>query len=91
MPASTPGTGVTLRLQAAETGRGPIINIENELTAPLGEHLAELTAAWYQADPLAPGTGLDLWIAGRLAHGLGLQLAFREQQERLVVAVSFPA
>lgn len=24
------------------------------------------------ADPLAPGSGLGLWIAGRLAHGLGL-------------------
>ncbi|MBH8559317.1 HAMP domain-containing sensor histidine kinase [Hymenobacter negativus] len=86
-----PGTGVALRLQAAEAGRGPVINIENELAAPLGEHLAQLTTAWYQADPLAPGTGLGLWIAGRLALGLGLQLAFQEQQQRLVVAVGFPA
>ncbi|MBH8568248.1 HAMP domain-containing protein [Microvirga sp. STS02] len=86
-----PGTGVALRLQAAEAGRGPVINIENELAAPLGEHLAQLTTAWYQADPLAPGTGLGLWIAGRLALGLGLQLTFQEQQKRLVVAVGFPA
>ncbi|GAB3875049.1 hypothetical protein GCM10028824_29420 [Hymenobacter segetis] len=85
-----PGTGVALRLQAAEKGHGPVISIENELAAPLGEHLAQLTTAWYQADPLAPGTGLGLWIAGRLAHGLGLQLEFREQQEQLVVTVSFP-
>ncbi|MCI1188662.1 HAMP domain-containing histidine kinase [Hymenobacter sp. DH14] len=82
-----PGTGVALRLQAAATAHGPVISIENELAAPLGEHLAQLTTAWYQADPLAPGTGLGLWIAGRLAHGLGLKLEFREEQERLVVTV----
>ena len=85
-----PGTGVTLRLQAAEEGHGPVIGIENELATPLGEHLAQLTTAWYQADPLAPGTGLGLWIAGRLAHGLGLGLTLREEQQRLVVTVGFP-
>ncbi len=85
-----PGTGVTLRLQAAEEGHGPVIGIENELATPLGEHLAQLTTAWYQADPLAPGTGLGLWIAGRLANGLGLGLTLREEEQRLVVRVGFP-
>ncbi|UOQ98735.1 HAMP domain-containing protein [Hymenobacter sp. 5317J-9] len=79
-----PGTGVVLRLQA-----GPVISIENELAAPLGNHLAQLTTAWYQADPLAPGTGLGLWIAGRLAQGLGLQLALAEAHGRLRVTVGF--
>ena len=86
-----PGTGVALRLRAAQAGRGPVIRIENELAAPLGEHLARLTTAWYQADPLAPGTGLGLWIAGRLAHGLGMELRLHEEQQQLAVTVSFPA
>jgi signal transduction histidine kinase len=81
-----PGTGVVLRLQA---GASPVISIENELAAPLGEHLAQLTTAWYQADPLAPGTGLGLWIAGRLAQGLGLRLALAEDAGRLRVTLEF--
>lgn len=84
-----PGTGVTLRLQAAGPGHGPVIGIENELAAPLGAHLAQLTTAWHQAGPLAPGTGLGLWIAGRLAYGLGL--ALREEQLRLVARMEFAA
>ena len=83
-----PGTGVTLRLTVES---GPVISLENELAAPLGEHLAQLTTAWYQADPLAPGTGLGLWIAGRLAHGLGLGLTFREDRQHLRVALAFAA
>jgi signal transduction histidine kinase len=83
-----PGSGVTLRLQAG-AGIPLVISLENELATPLGDNLAQLTTAWYQADPLAPGTGLGLWIAGRLAHGLGLQLAFREKQHQLVVTVRF--
>ncbi|AWM34342.1 hypothetical protein [Hymenobacter nivis] len=47
----------------------------NALAVPLGPHLAHLTATWYQADPLPPGTSLGLWIAGRLAQGLGVRLA----------------
>ena len=84
-----PGTGVVLQLEAAP-GRGPLIRVSNELASPLGAHLAQLTTAWYQADPLAPGTGLGLWIAGRLAHGLGLALELREEHGRLHVAVQFP-
>ncbi|MDO7845140.1 HAMP domain-containing protein [Hymenobacter sp. M29] len=84
-----PGTGVVLRLQAA-AGQGPVVSIENELAAPLGERLAQLTTAWYQADPLAPGTGLGLWIAGRLAQGLGLKLALAEEAGRLRVTLGFP-
>ena len=83
-----PGSGVVLRLQAGAQGR-PVITLENELAAPLGEHLAQLTTAWYQADPLAPGTGLGLWIAGRLAQGLGLQLALAEEAGRLQVTLRF--
>jgi signal transduction histidine kinase len=83
-----PGTGVTLRLVVEN---GPVISLENELAAPLGEHLAQLTTAWYQADPLAPGTGLGLWIAGRLAYGLGLGLTFREDHQHLRVALAFAA
>ncbi|MDO7850340.1 histidine kinase dimerization/phospho-acceptor domain-containing protein [Hymenobacter convexus] len=84
-----PGTGVTLRLRT-EAKTGPVVSIENELAAPLGEHLAQLTTAWYQADPLTPGTGLGLWIAGRLAQGLGLQLALVEEAGRLRVTLGFP-
>ena len=84
-----PGTGVALSLQAATAAAGPAIRIENELAAPLGEHLAPLTTAWYQANPPAPGSGLGLWIAGRPAHGLDLRLALREEQLRLVATVEF--
>jgi two-component system OmpR family sensor kinase len=84
-----PGTGVRLEL-LAPPGGGLAIGLENELAAPLGEHLAQLTTAWYQADPLAPGTGLGLWIAGRLAQALGLILDFREVEGRLRVLVHFP-
>jgi signal transduction histidine kinase len=84
-----PGTGVRLELLAPASG-GLVISLENELAAPLGEHLAHLTSAWYQADPLAPGTGLGLWIAGRLAQALGLTLDFREAEGRLKVLVGFP-
>jgi signal transduction histidine kinase len=85
-----PGTGVTLRLQA-EAGKSPVIGLENELATPLGSHLAQLTTAWYQADPLAPGTGLGLWIAGRLSQNLGLGLTLQEESLRLRVALRFPA
>ena len=85
------GTPVTLRLTGPQAGAGPVIALENVVATPLGERLHQLTTAWYQADPLAPGTGLGLWIAGRLAHGLGLRLALQEHQQRLVVTLSFPA
>ncbi|WP_460556792.1 histidine kinase dimerization/phospho-acceptor domain-containing protein, partial [Hymenobacter daeguensis] len=85
-----PGTGVTLRL-LARADSGPVIGLENELAAPLGNHLAQLTTAWYQADPLAPGTGLGLWIAGRLAQGLGLKLTLQEENQRLRVSLGFSA
>jgi hypothetical protein len=52
--------------------------------------LAQLTTAWYQADPLAPGTGLGLWIAGRLAQGLGIELRLTEAAQHLVAQVRLP-
>ncbi|MBO2012252.1 histidine kinase dimerization/phospho-acceptor domain-containing protein [Hymenobacter negativus] len=84
-----PGTGVQLKLLVL-VGQPPVISLENELATPLGEHLAHLSTAWYQADPLAPGTGLGLWIAGRLAQALGLALELQEVQGSLRVLVGFP-
>jgi signal transduction histidine kinase len=86
-----PGTPVVLRLLAATAGRGPVIEVANTLAEPLGPRLAQLTTAWYQADPLAPGTGLGLWIAGRLAQGLGLELHLAEAGQQLVAQVQYPA
>ena len=86
-----PGTPVALRLLAPASGAGPVVEVSNALAAPLGERLAQLTTAWYQADPLAPGTGLGLWIAGRLAQGLGLTLALAETNGQLVARVQCPA
>ena len=82
-----PGTPVILRLLAS--GGGPLLEVENTLTAPLGSRLAQLTTAWYQADPLAPGTGLGLWIAGRLAQGLGIGLRLAEANGQLVAQLRF--
>ena len=85
----TPGTPVVLRLLAPAGGQGAAIAIENHISAPLGARLAQLTAAWYQADPLAPGSGLGLWIAGRLAQGLGLGLHLAEVHGQLSAQVQF--
>lgn len=85
-----PGTPVVVRLLAGGGGRGPAVEIENTLAAPLGPRLAQLTTAWYQADPLAPGTGLGLWIAGRLAQGLGLGLRLAEVGSQLTAQVQCP-
>jgi signal transduction histidine kinase len=82
-----PGTPVILRLLASADG--PLLEVENTLTASLGPRLAQLTTAWYQADPLAPGTGLGLWIAGRLAQGLGIRLHLAENNSQLVVQTRF--
>ncbi|GAB3636969.1 hypothetical protein GCM10027422_25590 [Hymenobacter arcticus] len=84
-----PGTPVVLRLRAAAAGWGPTVEVANTLAAPLGSRLAQLTTAWYQADPLAPGTGLGLWIAGRLAQGLGLSLRLTETGAQLAALVGF--
>jgi len=86
-----PGTPVALRLVPATGQRGPVVEVENTLAAPLGNRLAQLTTAWYQADPLAPGTGLGLglWIAGRLAQGLHLHLQLVETGPRLVARVQW--
>lgn len=84
-----PGTAVALRLLAPATGQGPAVEVVNTLTAPLGPRLAQLTTAWYQADPLAPGTGLGLWLAGRLAQDLGLTLALVEKEGQLVAQIRF--
>ncbi|GAA4508704.1 hypothetical protein GCM10023172_41250 [Hymenobacter ginsengisoli] len=83
------GTPVALRLLAPTPGHGLAVAIENALATPLGPHLAQLTAAWYQADPLVPGTGLGLWLAGRLAQGLGLTLQLTEAEGTLVARVQF--
>jgi len=85
-----PGTPVALRLLAPGAGTGPVVEVANALAAPLGARLAQLTTAWYQADPLAPGTGLGLWLAGRLAHSLGLGLALAETDGQLVARVQCP-
>ena len=69
---------------------GPAVEVENTLAAPLGERLAQLTTAWYQADPLAPGTGLGLWIAGRLAGSLQLGLMLAEVNGQLTARVQCP-
>ena len=84
-----PGTPVALRLRAPAGGNGLVVEIENALATPLGPRLAQLTTAWYQADPLAPGTGLGLWIAGRLAQGLGLTLRLTEAGPHLRARVQF--
>lgn len=84
-----PGTPVGLRLLPPAAGQGPAVEVANALVAPLGVRLAQLTAAWYQADPLAPGTGLGLWIAGRLAQGLGVALRLSETGTQLVARVEF--
>jgi signal transduction histidine kinase len=86
-----PGTPVTLRLLPATGKRGPVVEVANTLAAPLGARLAQLTTAWYQADPLAPGTGLGLWIAGRLAQGLKLELQLVEADAQLTARVQWPA
>ena len=86
-----PGTPVALRLLPAAGPRGPVVEVENTLAAPLGARLAQLTTAWYQADPLAPGTGLGLWIAGRLAQGLKLELQLAEANAQLTARVQWPA
>jgi len=85
-----PGTPVALRLLAPAAGAGPVVEVANTLTAPLGPRLAQLTTAWYQADPLAPGTGLGLWLAGRLAQSLGLGLTLAETAGQLVARVQCP-
>ncbi|MVN78527.1 HAMP domain-containing protein [Hymenobacter sp. HMF4947] len=86
---AAPGTPVTLRLLPPTTSTGLVVAVENALAVPLGPQLAQLTAAWYQADPLAPGTGLGLWIAGRLAQGLGVGLHLRETGRQLTAQVQF--
>jgi len=85
-----PGTPVVLRLLAPASGQGPAVEVANTLATPLGGRLAQLTTAWYQADPLAPGTGLGLWIAGRLALGLKLKLHLTEADLQLVARVQWP-
>jgi hypothetical protein len=67
------------------------VEVANTLATPLGARLAQLTTAWYQADPLAPGTGLGLWIAGRLAQGLHLELQLVETGPQLIARVQWPA
>jgi two-component system OmpR family sensor kinase len=84
-----PGTPVMLRLLPASGKLGPAVEVENTLAAPLGSRLAQLTTAWYQADPLAPGTGLGLWIAGRLAQGLKLELQLVEREAQLTARVQW--
>ena len=85
-----PGTPVALRLVPPAGQLGPAIEVENTLTAPLGARLAQLTTAWYQADPLAPGTGLGLWIAGRLTQSLGLALTLIEANGQLTARLQCP-
>jgi signal transduction histidine kinase len=85
-----PGASVAVRLLAPAAGAGPAVEVSNALAAPLGPRLAQLTTAWYQADPLAPGTGLGLWLAGRLAQGLGLTLTLTETDGQLVARVQCP-
>ena len=85
-----PGTPVALRLLPPTSQLGPAVEVENTLAAPLGERLAQLTTAWYQADPLAPGTGLGLWIAGRLAGSLQLGLMLAEVNGQLTARVQCP-
>lgn len=63
----------------------------NALAMPLGPHLAHLTATWYQADPLPPGTSLGLWIAGHLAQGLDVRLGVAETGPQLCATVAWPA
>jgi signal transduction histidine kinase len=87
---AAPGAPVTLQLLAPTPSAGPVIEVANALATPLGPHLAQLTTAWYQADPLATGAGLGLWIAGRLAQVLGVELSLAETGQRLVVQVRFP-
>jgi signal transduction histidine kinase len=87
---AAPGASVALRLLPPAGGVGPVVVVENALAVPLGLRLAQLTAAWYQADPLAPGTGLGLWIAGRLAQGLGIELRLTEAAQHLVAQVRLP-
>jgi signal transduction histidine kinase len=82
-------TPVVLRLVPATAQHGPAVEVENTLTAPLGTRLAQLTTAWYQADPLAPGTGLGLWIAGRLAQNLKLALQLTEADLQLTARVQW--
>ena len=85
-----PGTPVALRLVPPTGQHGPAVEVENTLAAPLGARLAQLTTAWYQADPLAPGTGLGLWIAGRLTQSLGLTLTLTETHGQLTARVQCP-
>ncbi|WP_204376071.1 hypothetical protein, partial [Hymenobacter coccineus] len=59
--------------------------------APWGPHLAPPHRRLVPADPLAPGTGLGLWIAGRLAQGLGVRLGFAETGTQLCATVAWPA
>jgi signal transduction histidine kinase len=87
---AAPGAPVTLRLVAPTPSAGATIEVENTLTSSLGPHLSQLTTAWYQADPLATGTGLGLWIAGRLAQALGVTLSLTETDQQLVAQVRFP-
>jgi signal transduction histidine kinase len=84
------GTPVSLRLLAPTATAGPVVLVENAVTAPLGPRLAQLTTAWYQADPLVPGAGLGLWIAGRLARALGVELRLAEVGSQLVAEVALP-
>ncbi|RZK62485.1 MAG: HAMP domain-containing protein, partial [Hymenobacter sp.] len=86
---AAPGTPVLLRLLAPTATAGPVVLVENAVAAPLGPRLAQLTAAWYQADPLVPGAGLGLWIAGRLALALGVELRLAEVGQQLVAQVRF--
>jgi signal transduction histidine kinase len=86
-----PGTPVVLRLVPPTDMHGPAVEVANTLATPLGARLAQLTTAWYQADPLAPGTGLGLWIAGRLAQGLHLELQLVETGPQLIARVQWPA
>jgi signal transduction histidine kinase len=87
---AAPGAPVTLRLVAPTPSAGATIEVENTLTSSLGPHLSQLTTAWYQADPLATGAGLGLWIAGRLAQALGVTLNLAEIGQQLVAQVRFP-
>ncbi len=87
---AAPAAPVVLRLLAPTATSGPVVEVENALAAPLGPRLAQLTTAWYQADPLATGAGLGLWIAGRLAQALGAELRLAEAAGQLVAQVRFP-